>query len=63
MCVQHGCTPSDFWQMTPSEVYVYLDALQQQVRYGSLTQDDVNDLVEMREQPAPVINGEEAKWL
>jgi len=35
--------------MTPSEVYVYLDAKRQPVMYGSMTQDDVDDLVKMHD--------------
>ena len=34
--------------MSPSEVYVFLDAHKQPVMYGSLTQQDVDELVEMR---------------
>ncbi len=58
-----GCSPSDFWQMTPSEVFVFLDAHIMQTRYGSLTQADVEELADMRDGPAPVINGVEHKWL
>jgi hypothetical protein len=33
--------------MTPSEVYVFLEAVKQPVMYGSMTQDDVDELTEM----------------
>lgn len=63
MCISLGCSPSDFWQMTPSEVYVYLDAHKQKMRYGSLSHDDVCELSSMRAAPAPIINGEREEWL
>lgn len=34
--------------MTPSEVHVYLDAHKQKAQYGSLSQDDVDELIAMR---------------
>jgi len=49
--------------MTPSEVYVYLDAHKQKVKYGSLSHDDVEELAAMRDEPAPVINGVQTQWL
>lgn len=49
--------------MTPSEVYVYLDAHKQQMQYGAMSQDDVNELMEMRETQAPIVNGEVTQWL
>lgn len=63
MCIGLGCSPSDFWQMTPSEVYVYLDAHKQKVKYGSLTHDDVNELASMKNEPAPIVNGVQTQWL
>jgi (2Fe-2S) ferredoxin len=35
--------------MTPTEVYVYLDAVKQPVMYGSMNQDDVDSLIEMHD--------------
>tara|TARA_R110000782_G_scaffold126012_3_gene217636 strand:+ start:265 stop:387 length:123 start_codon:yes stop_codon:yes gene_type:complete len=35
--------------MTPTEVFVYLEALKQPVMYGSMTQDDVDELVKMHD--------------
>jgi hypothetical protein len=47
LCIKNGCSPSSFWTMTPSEVYVFLEAVKQPVMYGSMTQDDVDELTEM----------------
>jgi (2Fe-2S) ferredoxin len=35
--------------MTPSEIYVYLEAVKQPVMYGSMSQDDVDELIQMHE--------------
>jgi (2Fe-2S) ferredoxin len=35
--------------MTPTEVYVFLDSKKQPVMYGSMTQDDVDELIAMHE--------------
>jgi (2Fe-2S) ferredoxin len=35
--------------MTPTEVYVYLDAVKQPMMYGTMSQDDVDELIEMHE--------------
>jgi len=35
--------------MTPSEVYVFLDSIKQPLMYGAMTQQDVDELIEMHE--------------
>lgn len=50
LCIKKGCSPSDFWAMTPTEVFVYLDAHMEQVKFGSLTIEDIEELQEMRQQ-------------
>ena len=34
--------------MTPTEVFVYLNAVKQPLMYGDLSEDDVSELLEMR---------------
>ena len=49
--------------MSPAEVGLVLDFNNPVERYGDITADDVEDLLEMREKPAPIVNGQETQWL
>jgi hypothetical protein len=46
--MQNGCQPSDFWQMTPSEPYVFLESKKQERYYSGMQESDVEELLEMR---------------
>jgi len=35
--------------MTPSEVYVFLDSIKQPLMFGTMSQEDVDELIEMHE--------------
>jgi len=58
-----GIAPSEYWRMSPNEVGLVLDFNQPIEYYGQLTADDVEDLIDMRENPAPTVNGEETQWI
>ena len=58
-----GIAPSEYWRMSPAEVGLVLDFNNPVERYGDITADDVEDLLEMREKPAPIVNGQETQWL
>jgi len=47
--MQNGCAPSDFWQMTPTEVYVYIESKQTPQNYSGMSESDVDELMEMRQ--------------
>jgi hypothetical protein len=49
--------------MSPDEVGLVLDFNNPVEYYGSLTADDVEDLIDMRDTPPPVIDGQEAQWI
>jgi hypothetical protein len=58
-----GIAPSEYWRMSPSEVGLVLDFNRPVEYYGELTADEVDDLAEMREKPAPIVNGIETQWI
>lgn len=58
-----GIAPSEYWRMSPAEVGLVLEYNSPVEMYGSLTADDVDELAQMRNGSAPVINGVQTKWL
>lgn len=43
-----GIAPSEYWRMSPHEVGLILEYNQPVERYGDLTVDDVDELMQMR---------------
>lgn len=58
-----GISPSEYWRMSPAEVGLVLEYNSPVETYGSLTADDVEELAQMRDREAPVIDGVKTKWL
>ena len=45
--VKFGVNPSDYWQMSPDEVSLFLKGNKPTVHYGFMSEDDVDELIEM----------------
>lgn len=43
-----GIAPSEYWRMSPHEVGLILEYNQPVERYGDLTADDIEELIQMR---------------